>query len=178
MNLEQFLAAYDQCPSHGWLAIEEAMLLVSTAEKTTGPIVEVGSYQGRSACLLGQLGRTVHCVDPWDDNFSSDLPGEEIRRRFLHNVQSIKPPIHIVSHRMKIEDWQPFPAELVYLDGDHTYEGTIRQVQKALECRPKWIAIHDVSNGGDGLHIARAAESMLGRWRDLRGTMAVWQVRL
>lgn len=176
MNIEQFLEAFDKCPSHGWLAIDEAMLLVSTAEKTQGPIVEVGCYQGRSACLLGQLGRTIHCVDPWDNNFSSDYPGEEIYRKFLANVQGIEPPIHVVSHRTKVEEWEPIPAEFVYLDGDHTYEGTLSQIKQALRCRPKYIAIHDISNGGDGQHIYRAAKNLLGEYRALRGTLGVWKV--
>lgn len=179
MTRKEFDELFETVTSNGWLTREEGWLLVSSADQTEGSIVEVGSYQGRSAKLLASLKdefgnpRLLKCVDPWDDRFHSDLKGEEIYQRFCANV----PFPNVLHYRMRVEDWHPAPAGFVYLDGDHTYEGTVTQCRKALACQPQMIAAHDVSNSGGGMEVARAAYEILGGLTNLVETLAVWDLR-
>lgn len=187
MTIKDFLIKFNRCTAQGWLTQEEALLLVNYAEKTEGPMVEVGSYFGRSAMLLAQLEdtefisgsthRRLLCIDPWDDQFSTDHNGDWIFKAFQENVQRLNKlvPIDVVPLRMRIEDWTPDRSyEFVYLDGSHTYLGTRSQIEKALLCTPKIIAIHDVNDSGEGAEVKRASLEMLGPWKERMGRLAVW----
>src|SRR5262245_3464392 len=136
IDIRQFMDAYERCTSYGWLDWEEALLLVDYARRTRGPMVEVGSYYGRSAMLLGQLTdngtfadpksgeqrRMLYCVDPWCDEkrFSTDQTGSDIFARFMANIRGIHLN-RIVPCRTRVEAWVPEQASFVYLDGDHSY---------------------------------------------------------
>lgn len=189
MTTREFLDAFNRCTSHGWLTCEEALLLVTYAECTEGPIVEIGSYMGRSATLLGQLKgppavmvsdglfkkitpRVLYCIDPWDSKFSSDQPAEYYFERFTENTAGL----NVIPVRMRVEDWEPIPAGFVYLDGDHSYRGTVAQVEKALACTPAYIAVHDVNDHGAGSEVKRAATEILGPWKERLDKLAVWEV--
>lgn len=173
MTNTEFEKAYESITTDGWLTENEAKILWDTAQKTKGVIVEVGSYRGRSASLLGKLGRPIICIDPWDDRFHSELSGDEIFAHFKENTKGLD----VTPMRMKVENWTPILAEFVYLDGDHTYEGTVAQIKKALECNPKYIAIHDVNDSGGGVEIKRAAIQLLGDYQLRSDRLAIWNVR-
>ena len=175
MTIDEFLECYSRITSHGWLEMDEAMLLVYAAEKTKGPMIEVGCYQGRSAMLLAQLGRELHCIDPWDNHFHSDLTGDEIFKKFLLNISSLPVWADVGYVRSKVEYVKPFPAEFVYLDGDHTYEGTLAQCRFAKACGAKVIAVHDVEDKGGGAEVARAAIEVLGPYTQKVRRLAVWE---
>lgn len=197
MTLEEFCLCYSRCTSHGWLTMDEAIVLVRWAMVTKGPMVEIGSYMGRSAMLLGQLTeevplisslgtvcpasrrtvpRRLYCVDPWDDYFSSDYTGERIYQQFLVNIHSLHRH-DIVPVRKRVEQWDTIPAEFVYCDGDHTPTGTAIQVHKALQCRARVIAIHDVTDSPAGKEITRTATELLGQWTEHQGRLAIWDRR-
>lgn len=151
------------CTTHGWLTVEEAELLVEYAE---GPIVEVGSYQGRSACLLALMGFDVHCIDPW--------PDEAVYLKFVANVRELGLR-NVTWERVLVEDAATVQAETAYLDGDHTFNGTLDQITYAQKCGASIIAVHDVNDSGEGLAVKEAAVSTFGAWSDRVGRLAVWK---
>lgn len=190
MTTREFLDAYDKITSHGWLTVDEALLLVTWAEATRGPMIEVGSYMGRSAMLLAQLkeefnedvhggqrlrmrNRQLFCIDPWDDKFSSDMGGAAVFSRFQTNVRSI-PGERVSWFKVRVEDAAPIQAGFTYLDGDHTFSSTVNQIEFALACNSQVIAAHDVSDSGEGAEVKRACLSLLGPWRERIGKLAVW----
>jgi hypothetical protein len=180
MSLREFIDAFTRCTPRGWLDWGEGLLLADFAGRTKGPLVEVGSYYGRSAMLLAQLPaedglrkRRLYCVDPWDDEFDSDARGNDIYDAFCANLATI-PQSRVSPVRCRVEDWEPVATEFVYLDGDHSFEGTRRQIQKAQECRPKIIAVHDVNDAGQGAEVKRAAVELLGPWTERIDRLAVW----
>lgn len=165
---------FDTLTSHGWLTWNEAKLLQECLDCTSGPIVEVGTYFGRSAMLMAYTGRYLICIDPWDDSFSNDYPGDWILRQFRENMNRV-PNARLEVIRNKVEYVKPFTAaSLVYLDGDHTYSGTIAQVKFALGCDPDIIAVHDVNNDGQGVKVKRAAVGLLGAFDKRADRLAVW----
>jgi len=174
MNSKSFDEVFDTLPAAGWLSEDEAKLLWSMAEQTEGPILEVGCFRGRSTVLLAAFGRPVCCVDPFD-NFSTDFTGDQIRDMFLMNLEA-RGIRDVILYRTKIEDWEPTGTfGLTYLDGDHTYQGTLDQIEVALKCRPTVIAIHDVNDSGGGLEVKRAAVELLGAWDERVERLAVWR---
>jgi hypothetical protein len=178
MNRYDFDELYDSLPSHGWLTYNEARLLYDTAEPTSGPILEVGSYQGRSTCLLASLGRPVLAIDPFD-GFHSELSGNDIYAALVANLQQRGYRDNVLIFRQKIEQWRSVIGNpqigFAYLDGDHTYEGTLAQIVKTLELKVPVIAMHDVNDSGDGLQVKRAALEMLGSWTERVERLAVWK---
>lgn len=167
-----FLEAYNTIPANGWLTESEAKLLWEVAIECGGPILEVGSYQGRSTVLLALTGWPVFAVDPFD-NFS-DISGDEVEAILMRNL-SDRGLTNVTVYRESIEDWDPQSVSLAYLDGEHTFSGTVDQIEKALQCSPRIIAVHDVNDSGGGLEVKRAAVELLGQWTDRAGRLAVWE---
>lgn len=158
-------------PSDGWLTAAEAELLLRAASTTRGDMLEVGSYQGRSTVLLASLKRTLHCVDPWDDSFNTEVPGDVSFKKFIANLAE-RGITNVVPYRMHIADWPLREVSFAYLDGDHTYSGTLEQVRVAVDCGAVVIAVHDTHDP----QVSRACEEMLGRPHEVVETMAVWNV--
>lgn len=177
MNVTEFRTAFSRITSQGWLTFEEALLLVDYASRTSGPIIEIGSYMGRSAMLLAHLRRSLTCIDPWDDHFHDSLKGDAIYDRFIDNICSLPDNLghYVLPTREYIEYWTPTPAGFVYCDGDHSYVGTVNQISKALQCGPDFIAVHDVADTGGGRIVKDAALASLGMWIERVGTLAVWR---
>lgn len=152
-QMKTFDEVWGTLPS-GWLREIEAKTLYEAAQKTSGDILEVGCYFGRSSVLLASLGRIVHCVDPFD-NFDSDLSGDEVEQRWLREIKS-RNITNVVQYRQKVENWVPRPCGFAYLDGDHTYKGTMDQLSAAFMCGVKLLCVHDVTDEGGGLEVKNA----------------------
>ena len=130
----------------GWLTVDEAVALhdLACAVPTGGQVVEIGSWQGKSAVVLGKglagkAGVRLHCVDPFNaDGCAPSLPlfaaqrekhTYSLRDGFERNVQR-----HGVKER--IEVWQgysheiaprfPHAIDLLFIDGNHDYDA-VRQ---------------------------------------------------
>lgn len=170
----KFADVYNQLPD-GWLSEKEAMLLWNAVQETEGTIVEVGVYKGRSTCLMGATGRVLRCIDPFSEFDSGDPSGDSIYQAWCENIQSRK--ISAWLHRNKVEEVPPLVSELVYLDGDHTYQGTLNQIKYALACFPKYVLIHDVNDSGGGLEVKKAAIELLGPWTTRVERLALWKLR-
>lgn len=170
MRPADFDTVWQTIPGQGWLTEDEGRLLWDVARSTTGPILEVGSYQGRSTCLLAELGRPVYAVDPFD-NFDSDLSGDEVYSRLMknleyrqiENVRVIRSKIEEVMINQIISDYQPWPIGFAYLDGDHSYVGTQDQIWAAHGLaglhNKLTFCVHDYATSGGGLEVKRAIES-------------------
>jgi hypothetical protein len=170
-----FEQIYETLPGNGWLSKVEARLLHSYAMPASGAILEVGCYQGRSTVLLASLGRQVYAIDPFSGFDEDDADGEKAHNAFWNNLLH-RGLLNVVLFRCKVEAWSPRPVGFAYLDGDHTYKGTVQQIRIALACKPKCIAIHDVNDTGDGANIKQAALQLLGPWTVRHERLAVWQL--
>lgn len=167
-----FTYVYPTLPGNGWLTEPEAELLWKVANLSQGPILEVGSYHGRSTCLLAATGRQVYAVDPFD-GFTSDHAGNDIEAALRLALKS-RGLTNVEIFRQRVEDWKPRPVGFAYLDGDHTYIGTVAQIEAAKACGAKYIAVHDVNDKGDGAEIKRACLRLLGSWSERAERLAVW----
>jgi hypothetical protein len=121
----------------GWLSREAAVLLYDLArEVTDGCIVEVGSYRGRSTVALARGAAAGHspriyAVEPHEP-FVGVLGGEfgpEDRAAFFRNMVRTGAYEHVrllnISSEILTPGWSE-PVALLWLDGDHAYEGVRR----------------------------------------------------
>ena len=117
----------------GWLTPDEARLLYDYAGQARGPIVEVGSWQGKSATMLGWGSRMgakqpVFTVDPHTGSlgvyhiastpvgtyglFSRNIDQAGLLDEWVHPIR--KPSLEAA------EDFELGSLGLVFIDGDHT----------------------------------------------------------
>ncbi len=125
----------------GWLAVEEAALLYDLARQVEdGCILEIGSYRGRStvALALGAragLGPPVFAIEPHEP-FSGVLGGNfgpADRGAFYRNMlrSGCFEEVRLINldSATVAPGWRK-PIGLLWIDGDHSYEG----VKRDFEC--------------------------------------------
>lgn len=148
------LKLYFDC-TEGMVSFEEAVLLYRLAsEVRSGCIVEVGSYRGRSSVFLGKGSLDgesvpVYAIDP-HKNFIGVLGGifgpkdrTAFYRAMLDNdCSEIVSLINLSSERF-CSSWSE-PISLLWLDGDHSYEGVSRDFMCWLpHLQPNGMIIFD-----------------------------------
>jgi predicted O-methyltransferase YrrM len=130
---------------------EERIALFRLAQVLPNQFVacEIGSYLGGSTAFLAAAatlsGGHVHAVDTWKNDAMPDEPGEDTFARFLENTQALS---HVITtHRGRAAEvsGQVPPLDLLFLDGDHSYEGTRDDlVNYAWKIKPGGVlALHD-----------------------------------
>jgi predicted O-methyltransferase YrrM len=126
-------------------------VLFSAARRRGGTIVEIGSYLGASASFLAaglrqshHAGR-VYCVDTWQNDAMSE-GRRDTWAEFQRNVADFLDVI-VPIRADSVEAAASFETavDLLFVDGDHSYEGCRRDVAAWL---PKlradgWIFMHD-----------------------------------
>jgi len=128
-------------PGHMELAHLRILRKLVDNLKVKGPVVELGSWKGRSAASLALSARAtkrkMHCVDPWkpypDKKF---MPMEDIYQQFLSNMKAVGLQIDtdFQCHRMSSDDAAAViqSAAMVFVDASHLYEDVKRDFQNWL----------------------------------------------
>jgi hypothetical protein len=153
---------------------------VARAATAPGPIVEIGALFGWTTQLLASLKspeKELIAVE----NFSWNpfcIPATDHRvltRRTLHYcIQHCRTRIFDGSAREFYESYRGPKPSMVFIDGDHSYEGVQTDIRWALERDVPVIAGHDFQAS---LHepIVRAVSEQFANEFDLFGT--VWVAR-
>jgi predicted O-methyltransferase YrrM len=121
--------------THGFL-IDGLRELSEKYIKPNSTIVEIGCYMGESAEIFLESGNVdkIYCVDPWENNYDSSdesshkAPMEFVEKSFDDRVSRFGDKV--VKLKMTAERAFELIADesvdLVYLDGEHTYEANER----------------------------------------------------
>jgi predicted O-methyltransferase YrrM len=122
----------------GFLLENEARFLgmMAAVAPRQGVIVEIGSFKGKSAVMLGKLAEhygfgPIIAIDP--HNFHNDelaehrsAPGANSYDEFLRNIESAGVAPYVEVHRAfsteVAKTWNR-PIRLLWIDGDHSYSG-------------------------------------------------------
>ena len=138
----------------GWLSEAQGRALFRAAAETTGrgAIVEIGSWKGRSTTWLASgarlAGRRVYAIDPHCR--SREYPSAQTLDEFLGNLArnglaDIVEPLVMTSEAAAahIEG----PVELLFIDGDHSYEAVRRDAELWLPrlIEGGTVMFHDVA---------------------------------
>lgn len=144
--------------AQGYLSEAEAGFLYEIARNATGPIVEIGSYQGRSTIALALGSRAGHgvpvfAIEP-HEQFAGPLGGvfgPADRAAFFRNLleTGVTEIVRLINLSSEIvaPGWRT-KIDVLWIDGDHTYEGVRRDVDVWLphlmpEAR---LAFHDTDH--------------------------------
>lgn len=102
----------------------------------TGIAVEIGSYMGAASVALADVVRrkqrgNVYCVDTWQNHAMSEgqLDTYAEFQRHTRPYEAWINPIRSISFEANIPI-EPGTADLVFIDGDHSYEGCRADVDR------------------------------------------------
>lgn len=186
-NLYEFLVRQSQSPVvnalgvDGWMSMEELEWLNNSA-RYMDAVVEIGSFKGRAttALLEGCKGH-VYAVDHWlgDDDGNKVLRGiyenEDVFGIFMKNVGCY--PNLITKKMSSLEAVNEIPdVDMVFIDGEHTYESVKVDIQAWLPKTRKILCGHDYSKEWPG--VVSAVNELMGPvnvvgsiwWKDLTQT--------
>jgi predicted O-methyltransferase YrrM len=117
----------------GFLSEKEAGLLHWAASQwpVIGPVLELGSYEGRSTIVFARAGRHVHAIDAWSlgvDDLSAYGGGQtladDVLDQFQVNIRRIQVEAHVTMHRGLTHEigrlWKT-PGAILFVDAGHTY---------------------------------------------------------
>ena len=124
----------------GWAAFAQTYVDVVRAAKGGEHFVEIGSWAGRSAALMGveihNSGKhiTFDCIDPWLDG-GVDLRDTQHQKLLNTGVipllaqfkRNVAPVLHLINPIQKLSleaapDYADQSIDFIMIDGDHTYE--------------------------------------------------------
>lgn len=110
---------------------------------------EIGSYLGASTSFLAAAASLkqghVHALDTWQNDAMPGERAEDTWQQFLGNTERFRN--WITPHRgraREVKDGVP-PMDMLFIDGDHSYEGTLADLQDFIpKLKPgAVVAIHD-----------------------------------
>lgn len=114
-----------------------------------GTVVEIGSFTGKSSCFLASglaAGARLACIDTWrNDAMPYDAP-VDVMDSFLENTDPFRDRIDpLRGTSVGVARTWDRPIDLLFIDGDHSYEGCSADIATWLPFL-RWdgsIAFHD-----------------------------------
>lgn len=129
----------------GWLTQKEGNTLAELSEGKD--VLEIGSFCGRSTVCMARKANRVECIDPFDGRATPEV-GSTLDR-FRKNVERYGVKAKVVEHigttGQVSPRWNGQTFDLVFVDGDHSYESVRADIEFASKViRPGGvIAFHD-----------------------------------
>lgn len=140
------------------LRFDEAALLYRLArDARSGPFVEIGRFRGGSTIVFASA--LPHGVELWSYDLHvalrPDMPGAELDRELTAALErfGLADRVHLVVADSNAVDPPAEAIELVFIDGDHSYEGARRDFERwgPLVVPGGHLLFHDaVEPGGYG----------------------------
>lgn len=136
--------------------------LPSMVESVEGNIVEIGAWMGKSTIcltlgnqLVSSQSKQVITIDTFDcrGNYGS-LQRESTLKEFKANIAKFeleKSVQYIVGDSENVQDQIHCPISLLFIDGDHTYEGVRSDIQNYCSkvSEQGLIVFHDYAYPGE-----------------------------
>lgn len=110
------------------LQIDEAALLYRMgAAATSGPVVELGRFKGGSTLIFAASMRELVELWSYDAHVAlrPDMPGDQLDAELVDALTryGLAHKVHMIVADSRTADPPKRPIELLFIDGDHSYEG-------------------------------------------------------
>ena len=158
----------------GSVKIEELNHLEKLASQSKDIIVEIGSFQGRSTVGLAKGSKSgnnnmVYAIDKWSNNTVNGTKDVVIsKENFINNLKNSKvddivTPIHSTSNEA-FKNWDE-PIGMIFIDGDHSYQGTKNDIKWCDFVIPGGIiSFHDYLSPKYDTSVIRAVDEAKSNW--------------
>ena len=100
-----------------------------------GKCVEIGSYSGEGTVVLADHFKEVLAVDPWENGYDPDdvashqCPMEDVFNAFKERITPLGNVLYIRGKSIDaLQSFKNGSLDLVYIDGDHRYEGALADI--------------------------------------------------
>ena len=166
------------------LQLDEAALLYRLGrDATSGPIAEIGRFKGGSTFIFATAMREG--VELWSYDFHvalrPDMPGAELDDELRAALEryGLAHKVHLFVADSRTADPPPEPLEVLFVDGDHSYEGAKADYERwRAFVRPGGhLLFHDaVDTGGYGNvypGVARLMDEVGGEWERQPGAGSI-----
>jgi predicted O-methyltransferase YrrM len=140
------------------LQIDEAALLYRLARNVeTGPIAEIGRFKGGSTVVFATA--LPEGAELWSYDLHvalrPDMTGEQLDRELDEALTrlGVRHKVHLLVGDSRTIDPPPEPIEILFIDGDHSYEGAKADFERwsAFVRHGGHVLFHDaVDTGGYG----------------------------
>jgi len=161
----QVLIEYDrQHPERAGTTLQEKLFLYSLVRLISAcKVIEVGVRCGHATAWLAEAVKSnardgrVYAVDTWAETPQTGPAQAQKRLADLNLLMHV----HLVTDNSRhyLAHQPSLSADLVWIDGDHTYATALRDFQEAFRISRKVVVAHDVDNIRD---VKRA-------WKDAGG---------
>ena len=126
----------------GWLTRAQARALYDAARAASGPVVEIGSHQGRSTTILAAATERVVAIDPWNDSrWGGRLDSYD---RFRRNIAPVEDRVEVrrgLSQEIA-HDWSE-PVSVLFIDGAHDVASVLGDIDGWTPRVTSRVLIHD-----------------------------------
>ena len=168
------------------LQLDEAALLYRLArDATTGPFAEIGRFKGGSTVVFASA--LPEGVELWSYDLHvalrPDMSGEQLDRELDDALQrlGVRHKVHLLVGDSRTVEPPPDPLELLFVDGDHSYEGARTDFDRwgGLVRDGGHLLFHDAVDGGGygnvypGVARAAAEVERDPRWRRQPGAGSI-----
>lgn len=163
--------------TQGWMTVKELEWLATQALDHER-IVEIGSYLGRSTRALGDNTKgVVYAVDNFKGVQDMTIPAairDNVFELFVYNTGTLiskDKVIPVLTDHSVAE--VPITPDMVFIDGDHTYEAVKRDIQKWLPRLSKGglLCGHDIQFDD----VKKAVKEVIGNYKVGEGT-TIWYI--
>jgi len=155
----------------GWMSNGELNWLYLQAKKMKS-IAEIGSWKGRSThALLSGCKGTVTAIDHFrgskgEEKEHREAKEKDIYQEFLNNVGEFK-NLKVLKMTGDKASEKVDKADMVFIDGEHTYDAVKNDIQKWLPKAKKLICGHDYN----WQSVRMAVDEVLG---DVKTAESIW----
>lgn len=157
------------------LQFDEAALLFRLGrDAATGPLAEIGRFKGGSTFVFASA--LPDGVELWSYDFHvalrADMPGEQLDGELRQALDryGLAHKVHLLVADSRTADPPPEPLEVLFIDGDHSYEGAKADCERwsAFVRAGGHMLFHDaVDAGGYGNHypgVVRVVSELDSSW--------------
>jgi len=166
------------------LQIDEAALLYRLARDVQrGPVAEIGRFKGGSTFIF--CSALPAGVELWSYDFHvalrPDMPGDQLDVELRAALQryELEGKVHLLVADSRTADPPPEPLEVLFIDGDHSYEGAKADYERwsTFVAPGGHLLFHDaVDTGGYGNvypGVARAVSEIGTGWQRQPGAGSI-----